>query len=84
MLEVSNFQNSANYFHLLVFAKNNTGYKNLLKLISLANLEGFYYKPRVDKNLLKEYHEGLIGTSGCLTGEIPKAILNKNKNKIKK
>jgi len=73
----------ANYFHLLVFAKNNTGYKNLLKLISLANLEGFYYKPRVDKNLLKEYHEGLIATSGCLTGEIPKAILNKNKNKIK-
>ncbi len=57
-------------FHLTLLAKNRTGYFNLIKLISLAHLEGFYYKPRVDRELLRKYHEGLICLSGCLKGEI--------------
>lgn len=57
--------------HLLLLAKNQTGYKNLMKLTTLAHLEGFYYKPRLDLEILKELHEGLIATSACLEGEIP-------------
>ncbi|GAB4368900.1 MAG: DNA polymerase III subunit alpha [Calditrichia bacterium] len=57
-------------FHLVLIAKNNTGYRNLMKLSSKAYMEGFYYKPRIDKELLKEYHEGLIATSACMKGEI--------------
>ena len=57
-------------YHLTLLVKNETGYFNLLKLVSLAHLEGFYYKPRVDKELLSRYHEGLIALSGCLKGEI--------------
>lgn len=63
--------------HLLVLAKNLQGYKNLLKLVSRANLEGFYYKPRVDWEMLEEHKEGLIVTSGCLQGEIP-SLLRQN------
>jgi len=65
---------SKNY-HLTLLAKNFQGYKNLMKLITRAHLEGFYYKPRVDKELLQEYKDGLIALSGCLAGEIPKKIL---------
>ncbi len=61
--------------HLILLVKNETGYKNLLKLISTANTEGFYYKPRIDKDLLKEYHEGLIVSSACLGGEVPQKIM---------
>lgn len=57
-------------YHLTLLVKNETGYFNLLKLVSLAHLEGFYYKPRVDKELLRQYHEGLIALSGCLKGEL--------------
>ncbi|PIZ65411.1 DNA polymerase III subunit alpha [Candidatus Roizmanbacteria bacterium CG10_big_fil_rev_8_21_14_0_10_39_12] len=64
-----------NAYHLLVLAKNFTGYQNLLKLVTYANLEGFYYKPRVDWELLEKYHEGLIATTSCLGGEIPQLIL---------
>jgi DNA polymerase-3 subunit alpha len=60
--------------HLILLAKNETGYKNLLKLISFAWTQGHYYKPRIDKELLKQYHEGLIASSACLAGEIPRAI----------
>ena len=63
------------YFHLILLAENNDGYKNLVKLVSFAALEGFYYKPRVDKEILKKYHGGLIALSACIEGEIPKAIL---------
>ncbi len=63
-------------YHLVLLAKNYQGYKNLLKLISRAHLEGYYYKPRIDFDLLKNYHEGLIVLSGCLQGEISQAILN--------
>ncbi|MEW5805390.1 MAG: DNA polymerase III subunit alpha [Patescibacteria group bacterium] len=77
-------QLDSGYFHLLAFAKNQIGYKNLMKLVSIGHLEGFYYKPRIDKNVLRQYHEGLIGTSGCLTGEISRAILNNKKEKARK
>jgi len=53
-----------NYYHLLVLAENETGYKNLLKLVTEAHLKGYYYRPRVDKPLLKKHAEGLIGSSG--------------------
>lgn len=59
------------YYHLILLASNLVGYKNLMKLVSLASLEGFYYKPRIDKEILETYSEGLIGLSGCLRGEIP-------------
>ncbi len=61
--------------HLILLAKNFTGYKNLMKMITQANLEGFYYKPRLDFELLEKYKEGLIVLSGCLNGEIPQLIL---------
>ncbi len=64
-----------NYYHLLLLAKNETGYHNLIKLTSYAHLEGFYYKPRIDKELLEKYHEGLIATSGCLASEINSYLL---------
>jgi DNA polymerase-3 subunit alpha len=62
------------YYHLILLARNLTGYQNLIKLVSKGYLEGFYYKPRMDKEILKEYHEGLIALSGCLSGEIPYLI----------
>ncbi|MDR2938436.1 MAG: DNA polymerase III subunit alpha, partial [Prevotellaceae bacterium] len=61
--------------HLVLLAKNMQGYKNLVKLVSLGHLEGFYYKPRIDKDILEKYHEGLIASSACLGGEIPQLIL---------
>lgn len=63
------------YFHLVLLAENNTGYKNLVKLASLAGTEGFYYRPRVDKEILRKYHDGLIALTACVVGEIPRAIL---------
>lgn len=66
--------------HLVLLAKNEVGYKNLIKLTTLAHLEGFYYKPRIDMELLKQYSEGLIATTACLQGEIPTLLL-KNENK---
>ncbi|MEK7139219.1 MAG: PHP domain-containing protein [Patescibacteria group bacterium] len=62
-------------YHLVLLVKNATGYQNLLKLTSRAHLEGFYYKPRIDWELLEEYHEGLIALSACVQGEIPQSIL---------
>ncbi|MFH1936214.1 MAG: DNA polymerase III subunit alpha, partial [Bacteroidota bacterium] len=61
--------------HLILLVKNRTGYYNLVKLISLAWTKGHYYKPRIDKELLKQVHEGLIASSACLAGQIPRAIL---------
>lgn len=62
--------------HLILLAKNLTGYKNLIKLVSIAWIKGFYYKPRIDKELLAKYKEGLIASSACLAGEIQDEILN--------
>lgn len=61
-------------YHLLLLAKNLTGYKNLIKLVSHAHIEGFYYKPRIDWEILQEHHEGLIASTACLAGEIPRLI----------
>lgn len=65
-------------FHLILLAKNLDGYKNLIKLTSLANSEGYYYKPRIDFDLLKENANGLICLTACIQGEIPQAIKNKD------
>ena len=62
--------------HLILLAKNLTGYHNLCKIVSYSYTEGFYYKPRIDKQLLKDYHEGIICSSACLGGEIPQAIMH--------
>ncbi|MEA4925649.1 MAG: DNA polymerase III subunit alpha [Syntrophomonadaceae bacterium] len=67
-------------FHLTLLCKNEIGYKNLIQLVSRAFLEGFYYKPRVDKELLEQYHDGLIALSGCVAGEIPQLILAGNRD----
>ena len=66
------------YYHLILLAANRTGYQNLIKLVSKAYLEGFYYKPRMDKELLQQHHEGLIALSGCLSGEVPYLIGQKD------
>lgn len=75
-------------YHLTVLAKNTTGYLNLLKIVTQAHLEGYYYKPRIDWELLEKHSEGLVILSGCLNGEISKLILSGNlegaKNKVKK
>ncbi len=63
-------------FHLILLAKNEIGYQNLVKMTTLAHLEGFYYKPRIDFELLKENHEGLICLTACLAGELPRLILS--------
>mgnify|MGYP006286601021 CR=1 FL=1 len=70
--------------HLILLAKNNTGYKNLMKLVSAGFIEGFYYRPRIDMDILKEYNEGLIALSACLSGDIPFEILNNNYEGAKK
>lgn len=66
--------------HLILIAKNNTGYKNLIQLSTKSYLEGFYYKPRIDREILSEHADGLVCMSACLQGEIPKAILDNNKD----
>ena len=63
------------YHHLVLLARDEIGYKNLIKLVTSAHLEGYYYKPRIDKELLAAHGQGLIGLSGCLASEIPEAIL---------
>ena len=65
-------------YHLILLAENNTGYHNLMKLVSLSHLEGFYYKPRIDKDILRKYSEGLICLSACIAGEVPVKILQRD------
>ena len=74
-------QSDERYSHLILLAKNNTGYHNLVKIVSRGFTEGFYYKPRVDVELLQKYSEGIIASSACLAGEIPKYILNNRYDK---
>lgn len=64
------------YYHMILLCENNTGYQNLIKLVSKGFTEGFYSKPRIDDELLEEYHEGLICLSACLAGEIPQKLLD--------
>lgn len=68
-------------YHLVLLAKNKTGYHNLARIVSKGFLEGFYYKPRVDKELLKKYSEGIIASTACLGGEVPQAIMRSGKEK---
>ena len=63
------------YHHLVLLAENNKGYQNLMKIVSIGFTEGFYYKPRVDKEILRKYHEGIIATSACLAGEVQRNVL---------
>jgi DNA polymerase III subunit alpha len=72
------------FYHLTLLSENNRGYKNLMRLVSLGFLEGFYYKPRVDKELLREYSKGIIALSGCISGEIPKLIVSGKIKEAKK
>ena len=72
------------YSHLILLAKNNEGYKNLSKLVSLSFVEGFYYKPRIDKEILEKYHENLICCSACLAGEVNQAILKNDMEEAEK
>src|SRR5438477_2884340 len=69
------------YNHLVLLAKDEAGYKNLIKLVTAAHLEGYYYKPRIDKEILAANKEGLIALSGCLASEIPEAIMKDNLQK---
>lgn len=78
----SNIDNK--YSHLILLAKNETGYKNLSILVSMGFIEGFYYKPRIDLELLEKYHEGLICLSACLAGSVNKAILKEDMEEAKR
>ncbi|QQG43837.1 MAG: DNA polymerase III subunit alpha [Candidatus Roizmanbacteria bacterium] len=71
-------------YHLVLLAKNLTGYQNLLKIVSIAHLEGFYYKPRVDFEVLEKYHEGIIALSACMNGEISSLLLDNQKKAAEK
>ena len=75
-LEKSGTEKGVRHRHMVLLARNLTGYANLLTLSSLGYTEGFYYKPRIDDELLQRHHEGLIALSACLAGDIPQAILN--------
>ncbi|MDO5538976.1 MAG: DNA polymerase III subunit alpha [Eubacteriales bacterium] len=63
------------YYHLVLLAENNIGYANLIKIVSAGFVEGYYYKPRVDKEVLEKYHEGIIATSACLAGEVQRYLV---------
>ena len=71
------------YYHLVLLAENNEGYQNLVKLASYGFLDGFYYKPRIDKELLRKYHKGLIASSACLAGEVARNVLTVSYEKAK-
>ncbi len=75
-------KNSANY-HLVLLAENNEGYQNLIKLVSYGFIDGFYYKPRIDKELLRKHHKGIIASSACLAGEVARNIINVSYEKAK-
>lgn len=72
------------YNHLILLAYNNTGWKNLMRLSSIGYCEGFYYKPRIDMEVLREYAEGLIATTACIAGAVPQAIIDHDRKKAKK
>jgi DNA polymerase-3 subunit alpha len=71
-------------FHLTLLAKNAQGYKNLMRLVTIANLEGYYYKPRMDKEILRQYSEGIICLSGCFGGELSKALRRRDPEEAEK
>lgn len=71
------------YFHLTLLARNYAGYLNLMKITTKAHLDGYYYRPRIDYEFLEQHSEGLIALSGCLRGELPSAILEKNESHVR-
>jgi DNA polymerase III subunit alpha len=72
-----------NYNHLLLLAKDEEGYKNLMKITSIAHLEGYYYRPRIQRELLEKYSKGIICTSACVNGEVPRALIDGDYKKAK-
>ena len=82
-MNVKSHENGNTTHHLVLIAKNETGYKNLIKICSQGFTDGFYYKPRVDFSVLEKYPEGLICLSACLAGEIPQAILANDEKRAK-
>lgn len=77
-MEQKDFGIDNKYNHMVLLAKNLTGYKNLIKIVSIAHMEGFYYKPRIDFETLSKYSEGIIALSGCLAGPVAKPLLQNN------
>lgn len=73
-----------NYNHLLLLAKDEEGYKNLMKITSIAHLEGYYYRPRINRELLSKYSKGIICSSACVNGEVPRALIDGEYEKAKK
>ena len=78
------YENDRKSYHLVLLAENQTGYKNLIYIVSQAFIEGYYYKPRIDFDLLKEHSEGIIALSACLAGEIPRALLANDYDEAKR
>ncbi|MGL4790482.1 MAG: DNA polymerase III subunit alpha, partial [Anaerotignaceae bacterium] len=72
-----------NYYHLILLAETNEGYQNLIKIVSYGYIDGFYYKPRVDMEILKKYSKGIIASSACIAGEVPRNILKGDYEKAK-
>ncbi len=83
-MRAKNGKADAENYHLVLLAKNLQGYQNLIKLTSLAHTQGFYYKPRIDHDVLREYSEGLIGLSACLAAEVPRALVAENYDEAKR
>lgn len=79
--KITEANGSKRYYHLTLLVKNLEGYKNLIRLVTISNLEGFYYKPRMDKEILRKYSAGLIALSGCLGGELSQTILRNDMKK---
>jgi DNA polymerase-3 subunit alpha len=76
--------NGKRYYHLTMLAKNLQGYKNLMKLVTISNLEGYYYKPRMDKEILRQYRDGIVVLSGCLGGELAQSLMSGDEEKAEK
>ncbi len=81
--EKSTIKDEYSYYHLILLAANNTGWKNLMRLSSIGYTEGFYYKPRIDIDILRQCSEGLIATSACVAGAVPRALLQGNRAQAK-
>lgn len=81
---VKNMEARGKLYHLILLAENRTGYQNLMKLVSIGQVEGFYYKPRIDKQDLRKYHEGLICLSACVAGEVARHIVRGEKETAEK
>ena len=82
-MHIKDLQNNNETYHLVLLVKNQKGYENLMKIVSEASINGFYYKPRVDYEFIKDHCEGLIASSACLGGQVSKNLLRGNKEKAK-